>query len=76
MRLAEDIKNYMETLVEEEIALRGLAEKHDNDYLQDLFLSDAKRTAAKVCSLCYRYTYVHEQRRACSPAKTGYPSIE
>lgn len=37
MRLAEDIKNYMETLVEEEIALRGLAEKHDNDYLQDLF---------------------------------------
>ncbi len=37
MFLAEDTKNYMETLVEAEITGRQLGETHDDDYVQDLF---------------------------------------
>jgi hypothetical protein len=37
MYLDEDIKNFMETLVEEEFSAQSLNKAYDHEYLQDLF---------------------------------------
>lgn len=37
MLLNEDITNFIEILVEEEFDAQGIADKHDTEYIQDLF---------------------------------------